>query len=375
MPIQIMLDKLPAGISLTHALPDEQVEVCTKAYLSSEDGNDFIGHLEGVWGCFKVDMARRGISPSQIDHFLAIISREKKATLFCNELQQIAVMQAKREIEVGESVFKDDIADIEELVVQDASGKLIEIPPDHAVVLILSVGWRKCLYYDFSVFGADARIRPLDIPRLFGRFYQHLLFQEMYSIRDDQWEKMIDWGWFPFIWMGTDDRSKVINFSTRDEEPREIFEETCRQYQSLLPNRMKSWKKCGLLEEQSAFIEKAAEHYLADEYISSIQVLYPRIEGVMRRLHLLKKPGKKAKQRTMAETLVADRRDYSLLVPHRFREYVLRFYFRAFNEESGDLPLSRHTVAHGTSLPEDYDFVKASLGFMIFDQMFYYLAD
>ena len=72
---------------------------------------------------------------------------------------------------------------------------------------------------------------------------------------------------------------------------------------------------------------------------------------------------------------MADKSDYSLLLPHRLREYLLGFNFRAFNQATGDLPLSRHTVAHGASLPEDYDLVKASLVFMIFDQMFYYLLD
>ena len=215
----------------------------------------------------------------------------------------------------------------------------------------------------------------MDIAKLFGTFHQHLLFQEMYSITDEQWARMIDWGWFPFIWMNTGERKRVIHFSDNEQEPRQIFENICHRFQSILHERMDWWRRNEVLNEHSAFIEKAAEHYHAKDYISSIQVLYPRIEGVMRNLRLIKQPDQGASQSSLVKILVATHADYSLLLPQRFQEYLLGFYFRSFDQATGEVPLSRHTVAHGASLPEDYDFVKASLGFMILDQMFYYLAD
>lgn len=374
MPTRITFDDIPAGVSLTAALPDENVLVSMKAYLSSEDGNDFISHLEAVWGCIESALRPTGVRPSQVDHFLAVIERSKQATLYCNELQQRALVRAKRSVQAGQEVFKDDIASIEELVFHDSTGSRIDIPPDSGIVLILSVGWRKCLYYDFEALIPETPPRSLDVPKLFGRFHQYLLFQEMYSITEEQWAGMSEWGWFPFIWMKEDDRLKIIHFATRADEPRTLFEEVCRTFQSGLRQRIASWRRLPLLNEHSEFIERAADHYLSGDYLSAIQVLYPRLEGIMRKLHLLQRPGHKPQQKTMVETLVANQSDHSLLLPARFREYLLRFYFRAFDEASGDVPLSRNTVAHGTSLPQDYDFVKASLGFMICDQMFYFLT-
>lgn len=373
MPIEISLDQPPAGVTLDGALQGESVPVCQKIHLSSEDGNEFIDHLEAIWGYFGGELQRRGIWPSQVDHFLGLVSRENKATLFCNELQQRSLMRAKRSIKAGEPVCKDDIADIEELVFHDNSGTAIEIPNDHGVVLILSVGWRKCLYYDFAVLTPNAPCRPLQISKLFGGFYRHLLFQDVYRITDQQWNRMIEWGWFPFTWMNNDDRAKVIAFSTRQQEPRSLFEEICRSYRAILPQRAEAWQKGNLFADHATFITTALRHYLADDYISSIQVLYPRIEGAMRKLHLLTRPSERTHQRNMVETLVADTDDLSLLLPQRFKAYLMGFYFRAFDEVAGSVPLSRHTVAHGASLPEDYDFVRASLGFMIFDQIFYFL--
>lgn len=374
MPTSFTFNEVPAGVSLTGALKDENLLVSTKAYLSSEDGNDFISLIEAVWGYFSEALRPLGVYPSQVDHFLAVMDRNRTATLYLNELQQRALARAKRPIEVGKHVFRDDIAGIEELVFHDATGKQIEILPDNGLVLILSVGWRKCLYYDFEAILPETPLRSLNMPRLFGRFHQQLLFQDMYSITDEQWDGMLSWGWFPFIWMTQEDRNKVIYFSTRSDEPKSVFEEVCQNYKDVLKDRSTSWQRLHFFQDHAAFIDKAVEHHLKGDYLSAIQVLYPRIEGIMRRLHLLTSPGSKPQQKTMAEAVVKNHDDYSLLLPARFREYLIGFYFRAFNETTGDLPLSRNSVAHGTSLPTDYDFVKSSLGFMICDQMFYFLG-
>jgi len=371
MPTTVTYDNPPAGISMSAALKDENVLVSTKGYLSSEAGNDFITHLEGIWGFFSGSLQPKGVLPSQVDHLLAVL-KPKEALVYCNELQQRIQMRSKRAIKAGEPVSKDDIAGIEELVFIDSEGTPIEVQPDEGVVLIMSVGWRKCLFYDLEVFGPEPKPRSLDLAKLFGRYHQHLLFQEMYSIRDDQWERMFEWGWFPFIWMTTDERKKVIHFSDRASEPKELFEEICKRFKTIVDSRINSWNTKGAFQSHKAFIDTAVKHYEIGDYLSAIQVLFPRIEGVMREIHLIKQPGQKAGQKSMVEALVSEQSDYSLLLPNRFRDYLLNFYFRAFNQSVGDVPLSRNSVAHGASLPEDYDFVKASLGFMILDQMFYY---
>lgn len=374
MPTTIHLEHPPEAITLTAALKDEMLTVCTQARLSSEDGAAFLFHLEAIWRCFDVPMRKRGVFPSQVDHFLAIMTREGEATLYCNELQQRILVRSKRRVDAGQQVSKDDIADMEELTFHDASGTRIEIPPECGVVVILSHGWRKSLFYDLGV-DSESVPRTVDMGKLLGRMMAELWFQEVYSIADDQWMRMIDWGWFPFIWMTDTDRTKVIGFSTREQEPRTILEEVCESYRSVLPERLDSWRKKGSLQEQMPFLEKSLEHYLAGDYLSCIQVLFPRIEGVMRKLHLLRCPEERASQSTMVNNLVASKSDYSLLLPARFKDYLLGFYFRSFDVQAGDIPLSRHSVAHGASLPEDYDFLKASLGFMILDQIFYYVGD
>jgi len=374
MPTPFKFDEVPAGVSLTSTLDGENVLISSKAYFSSEDGNDFLTHIEAVWGYFSNVLCPSGLQPSQVDHFLAVIDRNKTATLYVNELRQQVSARIKRPIKAGQHIFRDDLAGIEELVFHDAAGQRIEIPPDNGLVLILSVGWRKCLYYDFEALITETPPRSLNMPRLFGRFHQQLLFQDMYSITDEQWDGMLAWGWFPFIWMTQDDRKRIIHFSARVDKPQSVFDEVCTRFQAVVKDRSASWQRLSFFQDHKMFVDKAVEHYLRDDYLSSIQVLYPRIEGIMRRLHLLNQPGAKPHQKSMAEEIVKNHDDYSLLLPAQFRKYLLGFYFRAFNEATGDVPLSRNSVAHGTSLPSDYDFVKASLGFMICDQIFYFLC-
>ena len=46
------------------------------------------------------------------------------------------------------------------------------VTDDHGIASIMSVGWRKCAYYDFSVFAPESQPRSMDMPKLFGKFHQ-----------------------------------------------------------------------------------------------------------------------------------------------------------------------------------------------------------
>jgi hypothetical protein len=60
---------------------------------------------------------------------------------------------------VGDPVYHDDIADIVAAELLDREGQPIAIPSDCGVTLILSQGWRKGLYFDYSPFGPDKLTR------------------------------------------------------------------------------------------------------------------------------------------------------------------------------------------------------------------------
>lgn len=375
MPQMFNLDMLPQGTCVAHALAGETVIVRVKEYLSSEDGNDFIGRLEGLSACYHAFFGQDGILPSQVDNFLAIVSPGREVTVYCNELNLIATIRKKvRSISKGDMIFKDDIADIERIELCDHSSHEVTIPPNCGFSLVLSHSWRKFLYYDYSVFGKDAVERADDLPALFGRFYARLLFQELYSMTEDQWRRLTSWGWFPFIGLTDQDRKALISWAQQDRLPLPVFESICTNVAAALPGITRSWGTHHLLQPHTEFIDNACTAYLAGNFIGAIAVLFPRIEGVLRTLHLIKHPTGSPKQSTMASGLAEQRHAESALLPHRFQQYLMDFYFQAFDEKSGDIPLSRHSVAHGIVRAEDCDREKATLGFLILDQIFYHIA-
>lgn len=375
MPVTLQLDGLPLGVSVGHAAAEgETVAVRTKEFLSSEDGNDLIARLEGISDTFPSVVGQKGlVRASQVDNFLAIISKDCQATVYCNELRQVARMRVKRAIRAGDDIGKNDIADIDSLDLQDANSAPIQIPADHGFELVLSVGWRKCFYYDYSVFVEGVPDRSDHLPELFGRFYSHLLFQELHSMKEKQWDTMTARGWFPFVWMTDQDRKKLIGFCELDDPPLSIFEGICANFKPLVRARTESWKQFKLFGNHNEFIAAAVERFDAGDYVSCISVLYPRIEGLLRALHLDLGSATKASQSNLAGNLVELQLPHSLLLPCRFQKYLMGFYFQAFDQTSGHLPLSRHTIGHGVSQASHYDFITASLGFMILDQIFYYL--
>lgn len=373
MPIEIKLDGLPAGMSMHHALPNENVLVRTSQFLSSEDGNDFVLGLEGISGCYGDVLDRIGVRPSQVDHLLAIVRPTEDATIYVNECQQSVLCRAKRTINAGAVVTNSDIADIHRMEFRDKSGRLIEVPDDCGCELLFSVGWRKGLYYDFGVFGPNAPRRTIDLPELFGQFFARLAFQNLFSMSEEQWARLLEWGWFPFIALNENDRDKLVSWASQEREPHSVLIEICESYRNGVSRRAESWLTSETLKTHSQFIESALQNYQRGDFVASIQVLFPRIEGILRSLHFKLWPTNKVSQSSLAKVVSESEREESLLLPQRFRNWLESWYFHHFDEHRQVLPLSRNSVAHGVSRANDYGLTTATVGFLVIDQLFYYL--
>jgi hypothetical protein len=201
------------------------------------------------------------------------------------------------------------------------------------------------------------------------------MFQEMYSVTEAQWEHLTGWGWFPFVGLSHEDRKGLIGWAKNSRKPVSVLEEMAKRFLSDLDVRITAWAKYEHLKSRETFFRRAKERLDADDFVSSINVLYPQIEGVMRSLYVAETAEGRPSQGTMSSNLIDNQFEHSVLLPERFRQYLTRVYFKEFDERSGLLPLSRHTVSHGISKPEDYDFLAAAIGFMTIDQLFYYLSD
>ena len=141
----IQLDESFAGYTAESCKSGGQVWIVQKEFVSSEDGDLFIGRLEGLPSLLLNKIAqihKITIVRSCIDNMLAIIRQNKTVTIYINAPMK-ALMQAKKSVDAGQVVCRDDIANISKLVFDD-----IEIPDGIGVMVLFSVGWRKGLFYD-----------------------------------------------------------------------------------------------------------------------------------------------------------------------------------------------------------------------------------
>jgi len=151
MPYTITLGQLPAGHAIDSAKPGEELRVQFREFVTSEDGDLLTSRLEGLPSdILRLTGPAPSLQPSAINHMLVLVRRDKSATVYINELQILAEVQATRTVQAGEVVLGDDVADVRKL---KFSG--VEIPDDVGVLFVFSIGWRRALYYDFGPFAPD----------------------------------------------------------------------------------------------------------------------------------------------------------------------------------------------------------------------------
>jgi hypothetical protein len=181
MSYEIPLDT-PAGYVVASAKKGTEVTVAVREFVSSEDGDLFIERLEG-WptNILNAIPSEHRINSSTVDHLLAIIRRDKTATVYVNELNILTrVTLKRRDIEAGQLVYSDDVADVQKLIL---SG--VTIPDDAGVLFVFSKGWRKGLFYDFKPLQGDSpQPRDYDLEMLLGQYYAYLSFQQLFKIMD-----------------------------------------------------------------------------------------------------------------------------------------------------------------------------------------------
>ena len=156
MPRTFDLTERIAGIVVQPAKEGELVQVLTREALTSLDGAMFNWRLEELHGALFSRIPALPL-PSQIDHLLVVIAPDLKATAYVNELQPIAKIRTGRPIQAGEPVYSTDIL---ELMSYDLG---VPIPPDCALVVVRSHGWRRALFYDFGPLMPEARERNYDL--------------------------------------------------------------------------------------------------------------------------------------------------------------------------------------------------------------------
>ena len=370
MPFEIDLEGPPGGYARTYARAGESVEVCVREFTSTEDGQHFIQLLEGIANGVLQELPTP-INPSQVDHMLAIYQRNGKVDVYLNELELKASTRIGRSVEAGQPVMKDDVIDIVGL---DPG---VQIPNDTGVLFLFSIGWRKGLFFDFGPVGKpDSLPREYDVAAAFGQAFCHVLFQERFSISDDEWRALLEAKWFPFAGLRNDTIDSLINCVRAGWDPDENLEAIVAEVKERSPNMLESWQNNSSFVPHMEILQHAIQKFLEDDYISCTALMFSRIEGVLRTHHTNLGTSVRPKPKNLTESAVAAKvkNDKCLLLPRHFANYLNDVYFQDFDPNDTDIEISRHSVGHGVANAADFNQKSAVISLLIVHQLFYLLG-
>jgi len=346
--------------------------IAVREFTSSEDGDLFISRLEG----FPSQVIARippecNVRASTVDHMVFVIRPDLRATIFVNECQISIRARFGRRIEAGEPVFEKDIIDIDSLYFDG-----VEIPEDAAVLVIMSSGWRKGMFFDFTPLAPEAPKRDYDLAKLLGSYYAYLKNQSLFKLDAEDWRFLVERNWFPFVTLSAPLKVELVAFAKGRYDIDRLLPEIVAEVRELLPHMRQRWPESHLFAPHLPFIKHAIEEFEEGDYLSCTAILYPRIEGLLRTLHESVAIPDKATQKVLSQAAVKhsdeEFHQYSWLLPELFRNYLQSAYFANF-EPGQPAELSRNTVGHGVASVEQFNEKGACIGLLILDQLFYFL--
>ncbi len=378
MPFKIKFSSLPAGFSTQAIKGPGLVRICTREFLSSEDGDTLVARLEAISELlFPLITPRTVIRPSCIDHLLTIIRPNSTGIIYINELDIHAEIQAKKDLKKGQAVFLDDIADVRRISFFHNKSP-IEIPRDAGIIVLMSSAWRKGLFYDLSPLPpGKGNPRDYDIEVFLGQCHAYLAFQSRLKLSATEFEGLIQQKWFPFIALKRKTIAEMVNCIRNDWSIDDLLGKIREEVTERIKSRHNNWTNNPFFQPHVTIIETAAERYLNGDFISAVSILFPRIEGILRTYHILTHPEQNITQTKLLDSALDDNPKIQharcLLLPNRFREYLAEVFFESFDPQDPQ-GFSRHTIAHGVTPATNFNEKAATLGFLILDQLSYCLA-
>ena len=367
-------DKQLLGVTQSAGKAGDQIQIVRRAFYTDYDGDFFFSCLDSISSVFLNKwLTKNKKSSSEISNCLIFLNRESVAKFFINCPIKMEILLKGNPITRGR-VYKNDIADIRRLQFPG-----VHFPENCAIIFIFSDEWRRGLYFDFFPLDHEYEKLGEDLNELFARFYVQLHFPEIFRQTSELRQKMYDRGWFPFIRLLGSHYSDIFNLMKNNLPLDEFETHMVDSYDILIENIANSWMKNQNFKDREVFIRKGIEEYLEGDYISTISILYPHIEGLIRGLPI---PAMDVKGMPMGEKLTNKivqttnkyNPDSSLFISDQFKDYLINSYFCKFDPNSGPSELSRHTLAHGMATNEkDYSKITAFQTILILDQLSFYV--
>lgn len=370
MPVEIDLGRPRLGYALQDAREGEEVQVCFRDFSSTEDGQPFIRMLES----FAYDILSRlprPVNPSQIDHMLVIYQRDGRAEVYLNELEIKVRTRVTGPVEAGAAVTKSEVAEIESLDLG------VEIPDDVGFMYVFSVGWRKGLFFDYGpIVERNHQERKYDVSMALGQAFCHVLFQERFSISEEEWRALSAARWFPFVTLKSQTIDSMIDHVRAGWDFDAKLDEIVSEVRENLPQMLRGWRNHSSFQPDMDVFERAIELFQNDDFASCTELLFARIKGILRAHHQCGDSIDLPDSNSLAESAVAGKvgNDKCLLFPRRFSDFLVEVYFVSYDPSTLPTGNSDSKVVHAQAQTSRILKKSALISILVVQQISYFLG-
>ncbi len=370
---EIQLKERFAGYCVTSAKAGEEVQVQVSGITSTENGDIHLKYLEGIPQTV-LSMVAPNMLPCDIKSMVVVISKDLKAKVYINEfdIEGIALVKAKK-VEAGQAVTKDDLSGFERI-----SLKGIEFPEDHAFFCVLSFQWDRVYVFDFSPLTGIDEIIEYDVEEVLGKYFSYLTFKTFHKISDVVLEALLKQNWFPFYALSISTIESIISYAKSGWEIDELLENIEKDTLMYIEERQEIWDQDQKFSAFNQFLMLAVARHREGDFVSSVSILYPKIEALIRHDFVKDNPGKQGRKSELLVQHVTQKTLKNIaalttFIPEKFKRYLAECYFKEFSHDNFDNQISRHSVAHGASSIDKYNKKASLLGFLVYSQIVEYL--
>jgi len=180
--------------------------------------------------------------------------------------------------------------------------------------------------------------------------------------------------WFPFIMLRASTIRSMVEFAHNQHGIDSLTTSISQEVAAQLQTRLTAWETSCFFKPHLLLFRQAVERHLADDYISAVSILYPRIEGLMREYHgsvSAKSPNQNSLAESVTSSPATPEQHLNLYLPKHFERFLKDVYFPSFDPHDPRV-VSRHTVAHGVAPSDQFTLKSSLIGLLIVDQIFHF---
>lgn len=366
----VYLDELPIGYCMTAAQGEATVQIQFRGVSLSSNGKDFIRKMEGFPDKI-LRLAYEDFHASNLRSFVAIIHKDLKVETYLNELEIFGEALVASAVNKGDAVRKSDIYHFDKITFEN-----LEFPKDCGYIVILSNSWDRIFLYDFGPLssGDNLHLIDYDVGRFLGAGFSASIYNDIFDLDNNEWQKVISTGWFPFSYLGYEQQKNLFNHIKFDWNTDEIESKIDDQFCTDSDRWLATISSNEKIRPHLEIIESALKYHTNKQYDASIHILYPRIEALLREDFIRANPAKEGRRQDILSKHIptsVTQHTHSLtrLFPEQFGEYILNYYFKDFDTSKVGNFVSRNTISHGVTLSSALNRKSSLVGFLILDQI------